>query len=84
MAQMLIRQLEDDEVVRLKRHAAERRMSSEALARDAIRKLAAELTREEKVKLAREMQARMRAAFVPGVAQTPGVELIRRSRDVDH
>ncbi len=81
---MLIRQLEDDEVRRLKLHAAERKTSAEALARNAVRRVAAELTHEEKLALVREMQARTRAAMVPGVRQTPGVDLIRESRDFDH
>ena len=84
MAQMIVRQLDDAEVARLKLHAAERKVSAEALARHAIRRLAAELTVAEKRALVRDMQARTRAAMVPGVPQTPGVDLIRESRDLDH
>lgn len=84
MAQMIVRKLEDDEVARLKLHAAERKTSAEALARAAIRKVSAELTREEKLSLVRSMQARTRALIVSGMPQTPGVDLIRESRDFDH
>lgn len=77
---MLIRQLDESAIARLKRRAKERKTSAEALAREAIHK-AAELTVEEKRALVRQMQAKMRSALIPGVEQTPGAELIREDRD---
>jgi plasmid stability protein len=80
MGQLLIRQLDDGAITRLKVRARERNMSVEALAREAIVK-AAELTIAEKQALVRRMQAKVRAAMIPGVEQTPGVDLIREDRD---
>ena len=54
-------------------------MSVEALAREAISD-AARLTVEEKLALVRSMQQWSEAAKIPGVLQTPGVELIREDR----
>lgn len=83
MAQIIVRQLDDAALERLRRRARERNTSVEALARDAIHK-AAELGVEEKLSLARSMQEWGRSAIVPGVDQTPGVDLIREDRDLDH
>lgn len=80
MAQMLIRQLDDATIMRLKLRARERHMSVEALAREAVTR-AAELTVEEKLAIVRRMHSWSEAAKVPGVAQTPGVDLIREDRD---
>ena len=55
-------------------------MSVESLAREAISE-AARLTVEEKLALVRSMQEWSERAKVPGVRQTPGVELIREDRD---
>jgi plasmid stability protein len=83
MAQILVRQLDDAAIERLKNRAKEQKTSVEALAREAIHK-AAELTREEKVALVREMQEWGRRAQIPGAQQTLGVDLIREDRDLDH
>ena len=83
MAQLLVRQLDDEKVDRLRARAKERRTSVEALAREAIHK-AAELTVDEKLALVRQMQDWGKRAQVPGAPQTPGWVLIREDRDVDH
>lgn len=83
MGQLLVRQLDDVKLDRLKRRARELKVSTEALAREAIYK-AAELTVEEKLAIVRRMQARSAAARVPGIAQTLGVDLIREDRDHGH
>ncbi|HET8612851.1 MAG TPA: hypothetical protein VFL92_08805 [Sphingomonas sp.] len=80
MGQILVRQLDDATIARLKVRARERKTSVEALAREAIRK-AAELTVEEKRAIVRQMQEITERAKVPGVPQTPGVDLIREDRD---
>ena len=80
MGQILVRQLDDATIARLKVRARERKTSVEALAREAIRK-AAELTVEEKRAIVRRMQEITERAKVPGVPQTPGVDLIREDRD---
>jgi plasmid stability protein len=80
---MLIRQLDDAAIARLKRRAKERGMSAEALAREAIHK-AAELGVSEKQALVKAMQAKFRDAMVPGASQMSGVELIREDRDFGH
>jgi antitoxin FitA len=80
MAQILVRQLDDAAIERLKVRAREKNMSVEALARDAIHK-AAELSVDEKSALVRRMQADGERAKVPGMTQTPGWVLIREDRD---
>jgi antitoxin FitA len=80
MGQLLVRQLDDAMIARLKIRARERKTSVEALAREAIGK-AAELTVEEKLAIVRRMQAITERAKVPGVSQTSGVDLIREDRD---
>lgn len=52
----------------------------EAEARAALAR-GARLTVEEKMAVAREMQAEFERVKVPGVAQTPGWQLIREGRD---
>ena len=83
MAQLLIRQLDDRDLDRLKVRAKAQRTSVEALAREAIRK-EARLTVEEKLEIVREMQAWSARARVQGVAQSLGVDLIREDRDDGH
>jgi antitoxin FitA len=83
MGQMLIRQLDDAVIERLKIRARERKISVEALAREALGK-AAELTVEEKLDLVRRMQEWSRKAQLPGAPQTPGQVLIREDRDHGH
>ena len=83
MGQMVVRQLDDAKLARLRARAKAERTSVEALARDAIHQ-AAMPTAEEKLAIARKMQAWSRKAMVPGVKQTPGWELIREDRDHDH
>jgi plasmid stability protein len=83
MAQLLVRKLDEADIGRLRARARANGTSVEALARDAIRK-EAQLTVEEKLALVREMQAKFRAALVPGARQTLGGDLIREDRDHDH
>lgn len=83
MGQILVRQLDDAVIARLKDRARERKTSVEALARQAITK-AAELSVEEKRLLVRKMQAWGRQVSIPGVEQTLGWVLIREDRDHDH
>ena len=80
MGQILVRQLDDATIARLKVRAREHKTSVEALAREAITR-AAELTVAEKQELVREMWAITARAKVPGIKQTPSVELIREDRD---
>ncbi|MGJ3649767.1 FitA-like ribbon-helix-helix domain-containing protein [Sphingomonas sp. GlSt437] len=80
MAQLLIRQLDDRDIERLRARAKAQRTSVEALAREAIRK-EAQLTVDEKLALVRELQAETEQLKVPGVEQTPGWKLIREDRD---
>ena len=80
MAQILVRQLDDAAIERLKVRAREKNTSVEALAREAIHR-AAELNVDEKRALVRKMQEAGERAKVPGVAQTPGWVLIREDRD---
>lgn len=82
MGQLLIRQLDDRDIDILRARAKVQRTSVEALAREAIRK-EARLTVEEKLALVRDMQDWSRRAQVPGMPQTPGVDLIREARDDD-
>ena len=84
MAQITVRQLDDAKLARLKTRAKEQRTSVEAMARDAIHLIADKLTVAEKQAVVREMQAKFKAAMVPGATQTPGWELIREDRDRDH
>jgi plasmid stability protein len=83
VAQILVRQLNDAAVERLKMRARQQGTSVEALAREAIHK-AAELGLEEKLELIRRSQAWSRRVKVPGAPQTLGVDLIREDRDRDH
>jgi plasmid stability protein len=83
MAQILVRQLDDAAVERLKLRARERNTSVEALAREAIHK-AAELSVEEKLALIRRSQEWSRRARIHGAPRTSGAELIREDRDHDH
>ncbi len=83
MGQILVRQLDDAVIARLKDRARERKTSVEALARQAITK-AAELSVEEKRALVRKMHEWSSKAMIPGVEQTPGWVLIREDRDNDH
>ncbi len=80
MGQILVRQLDDATITRLKIAARERKTSVEALAREAINK-AATLSVEEKLAIVRRMQAITERAKVPGVKQTSGVDLVREDRD---
>jgi len=83
MGQILVRQLDDAAIERLKARARERNTSVEALAREAIYK-AAELGVDEKLALVRRSQEWSRKARIPGASQTLGVDLIREDRDNDH
>lgn len=80
MGQLSIRRIDDADLERLRVRAKVQKTSVEALARDAIHQ-AARLTGEEKLALAREMQAKFEAAKIPGAVQTLGWELIRESRE---
>ena len=83
MGQLLIRQLDDATITRLKTRARERGTSVEALAREAVRE-AAKLSVEEKQAIVRDMWAWSARTKVAGVAQTSGTDLIRESRSDDH
>ncbi|HTU10721.1 MAG TPA: hypothetical protein VMG08_07450 [Allosphingosinicella sp.] len=83
MGQILVRQLDDAAIERLKARAREKGTSVEALAREAIHK-AAEFSVEEKLALIRKSHEWSRRARVPGAPQTLGVDLIREDRDHDH
>lgn len=80
MAQLLVRQLDDADIVRLRARAKARKTSVEAIAREAIRK-EARLTVEEKLDMVRDMQEWSVRARVPGAPQSLGVDLIREARD---
>jgi plasmid stability protein len=82
MAQILIRQVDDEAMERLKARARARKTSVEAIARDAIHR-EAELTRGEKIALALASQEWSRRARIPGSSQSIGTELIREDRDND-
>lgn len=84
MGQIVVRQIDDERLARLKARAKAEQTSVEALARDAIHKAAGGLTVEEKRAIVREMQAAGERAKVPGAVQTPGWQLIREDRDHDH
>lgn len=81
MGQLLVRQLDEADIARLKARAKHRGTSVEALAREAIQRAARTLTKEEKLALSDELLAQSDALKVPGVAQTPGWILIREDRD---
>jgi plasmid stability protein len=83
MGQLLIRQLDDATIERLKIIARERRTSVEALARDALTR-AAQLTVDEKRALVESMQDWSRRVRNPCVPQSSAVDLIREGRDLDH
>lgn len=83
MGQILVRQLDDAAIERLKARARERNTSVEALAREAIYK-AAELSVDEKLALVRRSHEWSRKARIAGAPQTLGVDLIREDRDNDH
>lgn len=80
MAQLLIRQIDDEDIAQLKARAKALRTSVEALAREAIRK-EAKLTAQERLSLVRAAQAETASLMVPGAKQTPGWALIREGRD---
>jgi len=83
MGQILVRQLDDAAIERLKARAREKNTSVEALAREAIHK-AAELGIDEKMALVRRSQEWSRKARIPGSTRTLGTDLIREDRDHDH
>lgn len=80
MGQLLVRQLDDAVIERLKAMARERKTSVEALARAALTQ-AARLTADEKVALVGRMRDWGKQALDPAVRQTPTLELIREDRD---
>ncbi|QMW24066.1 hypothetical protein [Sandaracinobacteroides saxicola] len=82
MGQILIRQIDDADLDRLRTRAKAQRTSVEALAREAIRR-EARLTATEKRALVSEMWAATDALKIEGVRQTPAWELIREGRDAD-
>ncbi|MFZ5794394.1 MAG: hypothetical protein ACRCS5_15790 [Sphingomonas sp.] len=79
MAQILVRQIDDATITRLETLARERKTSVESAAREAIHQ-PAQLTVAEKLEIVRKMQEWSRRAQVPGVPQTPGIDLIREGR----
>ncbi len=83
MGQILVRQLDEVTIERLKARARERKTSVEALAREAIRQ-AAETTVEEKLAIVERMRAWGERAINRDVPQTPTLDLIREDRDYNH
>ena len=83
MGQLLVRQLDDDALARLRIRARAERTSVEALARQALH-AAAKLTVDEKLALVHEMQEWSRRVRNPNVHQSLGLDLIREDRDRDH
>jgi plasmid stability protein len=82
MAQLLIRNVDDERLDRLRARAKSLKRSVESLARDALH-AAADDTAAERLALAQEMQEWSRKAKVAGSTQTLGVHLIREARDND-
>lgn len=80
MAEILVREIDETDLDRLRVRARARNISVEALAREAIQQ-AAKLTVEEKQALVRANWAKTDAARIPGALQTPGWVLIREDRD---
>lgn len=80
MVALRVDELNDVDLDRLRFRASIKKVSVDALAREAIRQ-AGNLTPEEKLALVREMQAESLQLQVPGVEQTPGWILIREGRD---
>lgn len=83
MGQILIRNLDDEKLARLKARAKAENTSVEALARAAVHK-AALLSVGEKIALARRLGEAGERALIPGAEQTPGWKLIREDRDAGH
>ena len=81
MGQMIVRQLDDAKLARLKARAKQQRTSVEALAREAIHQVADILTADEKLELAQQLRAETAGLMPPAVKQTPGWQLIREGRD---
>jgi plasmid stability protein len=80
MASMTVRKIDDARYEQLQARAKLRGVSAESLAREAIHD-ASELTVEEKLRIVHEMQEWSRKAMIPGVKQTPSLDLIREARD---
>ena len=83
MGQLLIRQLDDASLQRLRTRARSSNTSLEALAREAVHNMA-QTTAEEKLAIVRRMQEWSRRVRNTEVPQSLGVDLIRESRDHDH
>lgn len=81
MGQIIVRQLDDAKLARLKERAKRQRTSAEALAREAIHRAADTLSAEEKLALAQRLRAETAELISSNVAQTPGWQLIREGRD---
>jgi plasmid stability protein len=80
MGQLLIRNVDDRDLERLRSRAKSQRTSVEALARDAIRKEARPNAAERRA-IVRDMQAWSQSAQISGMPQSLGVDLIREARD---
>ncbi len=83
MGQLLVRQLDDAVIERLKARARERKTSVEAIVRAALTEAAA-LTVDEKIALVEKMRDWGQRARNPHVPLTPSLDLIREDRDRDH
>lgn len=77
MANLTIRNLDDDVVERLKKRARDNERSLEAEVRTILKNVAGRLTGKE----ARALAERISAMTPKGVKQTDSVELIREDRD---
>lgn len=76
MANVTIRNLDDEVVARLKARAKANRRSLEAELREILTRSAGSMTREELIAFAKRV-----AAETPDVPQTDSAELIREDRD---
>ena len=76
MANVTIRNLDDQVVARLKERAKANNRSLEAELREILTREVGSMTRQERVALARRI-----AAMTPNVPQTDSVELLREDRD---
>ena len=76
MANVTIRNLDDQVVARLKERAKANNRSLEAELREILTREVGSMARQERVALARRI-----AAMTPNVPQTDSVELLREDRD---
>ncbi len=83
MGQILIRNVDDATLARLRARAKSLGRSVESVARDALQAAADDIV-ADRVALVRDMHDWSRKARIAGAKQTAGVDLIREARDHDH